>query len=109
VDLGLGAVQGGDLVDRGVHQVGGLAPGVQVQAADGAGEVGALRDDVAGVAGLQAAPGHGEAGPGVDPAGDQCRDVQGDPGGGGDQVGGQVRAGGVAAGPFEGDFQPVAG
>lgn len=55
------------------------------------------------------APGDGQTGAGVDPAGQQRRYVQGDPGGGGDHVGGQVRAGGVAAGAVQLDLQPVAG
>ncbi len=108
-DLGLGPVQGGDLVDGRVHDVGGLPPGVQVQAAHGPGQLRVLRDHVRGVARLDPAPGEGKAGAGVDPAGDQRGDVDGDPGGGGDQVGGQVRAGGVPAGAVERDLQAVAG
>lgn len=68
-----------------------------------------LRDDVGGVAGLDAAPGDREARAGVDAAGEDGGDVGGDPGGGGDEVGGEVRAGGVAAGAVEGDLEAVAG
>ncbi|RPK92834.1 hypothetical protein EES46_07905 [Streptomyces sp. ADI98-10] len=99
----------GHLVHGGVHQVRGLAPGVQIQAADGAGQFGVLRDDIGGVPGLQPPPGQREPGAGVDPAGEQRGHVDGDPGGGGDKVGGQVRPGGVPAGSVERDLQPVAG
>ena len=73
VDLRLGAVQMATSSIAAWIEVGGLPPGVEVQAADRAGELGVLRDDVAGVAGLDAAPGHGEAGAGVDAAGDAAR------------------------------------
>src|SRR5690606_13178111 len=108
VDLRLGPVQVGDLVDGGDHDVGGLPPGLQVQAAHGAGEFGVLRDHVGRVAGFDPAPGDGEAAAGVDAPADQGGHVGDDPGGGGDQVGGQVRAGGVPAGAVEGDLQTVA-
>ena len=82
---------------------------VEVQAADGAGQLGVLRDHVGRVAALDAAPGDREPGAGVDPAPDQRGHVGDHAGGRRDQVGGEVRAGGVAAGPVQGDLQPVAG
>ena len=110
VDLRLGAVQVGDLVDR--RDARGRAPAarpsmsrqrtVPESSACCGMTFGAWPDSMRPQ--VMASPARA-----VEAAADQRGHVGDDAGGGGDQVGREVGAGGVAARAVEGDLQPVAG
>ena len=103
------AVGAGHRLDQRLEQVRRGVPGLVVEAPHGALDDAVVRDRVGRRARAHPAPDQAEAGPRVDPAGQRGRQLGDDLAEREDQVGGQVRPGGVPAGPGDPDRDLVAG
>ena len=108
-DLGLGPIGGGDRIHQLLHQVGGGVPGLVVETAHSALGHSVVRDDVGGRTRADPPPHQAEPGPRVDQARQRGGKFGDDLAQCVDQVGGQVRTGGVATGTRQPDHELVTG